>query len=185
MTNPTRGWQAFALIAASWPSAVWAAASHVALPGGGELWLDIPAGWDEKFDSPQKGMAPGVWLTPRQGASFNILITPLAGTPMGEAVADDVRMRAIVASAARDALSHAVETTIPVQSLSGPHAHIVYLFATDRAPAPGEWKYLTQGMVSIDGVPFAFTILTNDGQEAVSKGALELIRNASYHRASG
>jgi hypothetical protein len=54
-------------------------------------------------------------------------------------------------------------------------------FATDRAPKPGEWKYVTQGMVNIDGAPFAFTILTNDGQEAVAKAAMDLIRNASYH----
>ncbi len=182
MTIRMRGWHALVCIAASWPLSVWAAASHVALPRGGELWLDIPAAWDEKFDSPQKGMAPGIWLTPRQGASFNVLITPISGTPMAEAVADDIKMHAIVASAARDALSHAVETTIPVQDLSGPHVHGSYFFATDRAPAAGEWKYLTQGMASIDGVPFAFTILTNDGQEAVAKGALELIRNASYHR---
>jgi hypothetical protein len=184
MKNRMRGWHALVFIAASWPLSAWAAASHVALPTGGELWLDIPSAWDEKFDSPQKGMAPGVWLTARQGASFNVLITPISGTPMGEAVADDIKLRAIVASAARDSLPHAVETTIPVQGLSGPHVHGFYFFATDRAPAPGEWKYLTQGMVNIDGVPFAFTILTNDGQEAVAKGALELIRSASYHRAS-
>jgi len=182
MKNRMRGWHALVLIATSWPLSAWAAASHVALPAGGELWLDIPAAWDEKFDSPQKGMAPGVWLTARQGAAFNVLITPISGTPMGEAMADDLKMHAIVASAARDALAHAVETTIPVQNLSGLHVHGFYLFATDRAPAPGEWKYLTQGMVNIDGLPFAFTILTNDGQEAIAKGALELIRNASYHR---
>ncbi len=184
MTNRMRGWHALVFIAASWPLSVWAAATHVALPGGGELWLDIPAAWDEKFDSPQKGMPAGVWLTPRQGASFNVLITPVSGTPKGDAVADDVKMHAVVTSAARDALPHAVETTIPVQTLSGPHAHGCYLFATDRAPAPGEWKYLTQGMVNIDGSAFAFTILTNDGQEAVAKAALELIRTASFHRTS-
>jgi hypothetical protein len=36
-------------------------------------------------------------------------------------------------------------------------------------------------MVNIDGAPFAFTILTNDGQEAVAKAAMDLIRNASHH----
>jgi hypothetical protein len=71
--------------------------------------------------------------------------------------------------------------TIPVQNLTGPHVHGFYIFATDRAPKPGEWKYLTQGMINIDGAPFAFTILTNDGQEADAKTALELIRNASCH----
>jgi hypothetical protein len=174
-------WHALILLAASWPLSALAATSHVALPGGDELWLTIPAAWNEKFDSPQKNMPPGVWLTPRQGASFNVLITPLSGTAVGAAMSDDNRLRAIVTSAARNALAKSVEMTIPVHDLTGPSVHGFYIFATDRAPAPGEWKYLTQGMINIDGAPFAFTILTNDGQEAVAKAALELIRNASCH----
>jgi hypothetical protein len=71
--------------------------------------------------------------------------------------------------------------TIPVHDLTGPDVHGYYIFATDRAPAPGEWKYLWQGMINIDAAPFAFTILTNDGQEAIAKAALELIRSASCH----
>jgi hypothetical protein len=63
----------------------------------------------------------------------------------------------------------------------GPHVHGFYIFATDRAPKPTEWKYLTQGMINIDGAPFAFSILTNDGQESVLKAAMDLIRDASYH----
>jgi hypothetical protein len=100
---------------------------------------------------------------------------------MGDAMSDDNRLRAIVTSAARNALAKSVEMTIPVHDLTGPSVHGFHFFATDRAPAPGEWKYLTQGMANIDGAPFAFTILTNDGQEAVAKTALELIRNASCH----
>ena len=181
MTIRTHGWYALILLAASWPLAALDASSHIALPGGDELWLNIPAAWNEKFDSPQKNMPPGVWLTPRQGASFNVLITPLSGTPMGAAMSDDNRLRAIVTSAARNALAKSVEMTIPVHDLTGPSVHGFYIFATDRAPAPGEWKYLTQGMINIDGAPFAFTILTNDGQEQIAKAALELIRNASCH----
>jgi hypothetical protein len=182
MTIRMRGWHALVLLAIASPlSALEAAANHVALPGGDELWLKIPAGWTEKFDSPQKGMPPGVWLTPREGAAFNVLITPLSGTAAGAAMSDENKLRAIVTSAARDALAKSVEMTIPVHDLTGPDVHGFYIFATDRAPATGEWKYLTQGMVNIDGAPFAFTILTNDGQEANAKAALELIRSASFH----
>lgn len=181
MTTRTYGWQALVLLVASWPLSAADATSRVALPGGDELWLAIPAAWNEKFDAPQKNMPPGVWLTPRQGASFNVLITPLSGTAVGAAMSDENKLRAIVTSAARNAMAKSVEMTIPVHDLSGPSAHGFYFFATDRAPAPGEWKYLTQGMINIDGAPFAFTILTNDGQEAVAKTALEMIRNASCH----
>src|ERR1700690_1503442 len=183
MTIRVRGWHALVLLAIALPvSALEASANHVALPGGDELWLKIPAGWNEKFDAPQKGVPPGVWLTPRDGASFNVLITPLSGRSAGAAMADENKLRAAVTAAARDALAKSVEMTIPVHDLTGPAVHGFYIFATDRAPAPGEWKYLTQGMVNINGAPFAFTILTNDGQEAIAKTALELIRSASFHQ---
>jgi hypothetical protein len=181
MTIRTRGWNALVLLAVSWPLSASEATSHIALPGGDELWLSIPTAWNEKFEPPKENMPPSVWLTPRQGASFNVLITPLSGTAVGAAMSDDNRLRAIVTSAARNALAQSVEMTIPVHDLTGPSVHGFYLFATDRAPKPGEWKYLTQGMVNINGAPFAFTILTNDGQETVAKTALELIRNASCH----
>lgn len=182
MKNRTHGWHALLFLAISWPlSALAASSSQIAMPGGGELWLTIPATWNQKFESPEKSTLPTVWLTPQQGPSFNVLITPLSGTPAGASMSDENKLRAIVTSTARDALAKSVEMTIPVHDLTGPDVHGFYYFATDRAPKPGEWKYLTQGMINIDGAPFAFTILTNDGQEAIAKAALELIRSASYH----
>jgi hypothetical protein len=182
MTIRIHGWHALVLLEVSLPLlALEASSSHIALPGGDELWLTIPAAWNEKFESPQTNMPRGVWLTARQGPSFNVLITPLSGTAVGAAMSDENKMRAIVTATARNALSKSVEMTIPVHDLTGPQVHGFYYFATDRAPNAGEWKYLTQGMINIDGAPFAFTILTNDGQEAIAQTALELIRSASCH----
>jgi hypothetical protein len=181
MTIRIHGWHALVLLAVCPLLALAASPNHIALPGGAELWLTIPATWNQKFESPDKNTPPSVWLTARQGPTFNVLITPLTGTPVSAAITDENKLRAIVTSAARSALSQSVEMTIPVHDLTGPEAHGFYFFATDRAPKPGEWKYLTQGMINIDGAPFAFTILTNDGQEAIAKAALDLIRSASYH----
>ena len=180
MTIRTYSWRSLILLAA-WPFSVLAASTHIALPGGDELWLTIPAAWIQKFESPEKNAPPSIWMTPSQGPSFNVLITPLSGTAVGAAMSDENKLRAIVTAAARDALAKSVEMTIPVHDLTGPEVRGFYYFATDRAPKPDEWKYLTQGMVNIAGAPFAFTILTNDGQEAIAKAALDLIRSASYH----
>jgi hypothetical protein len=181
MTIRLHGWRALFLLAV-WPLSVLAASSsHISLPGGDELWLTVPATWNQKFESPQKNMPAGVLLTPHDGASFNVLLTPLSGTPLAPAMTDENKLRTIVTVAARNALAKSVEMTIPVHDLTGPDVHGFYFLATDRAPPPGEWKYLTQGVINIDGAPFAFSILTNDGGEAIAKSALELIRNASYH----
>jgi hypothetical protein len=180
MKNRMHGWHSLVFLAA-WPLSVLAASSHILLPGGDEIWLAIPANWNQRVESPDKNTPPSVWLAQKQGPTFNVLITPLSGTPMGAAMSDDNRLRAIVTSASRNALTKSVEMAIPVHDLTSPDVHGFYYFATDRAPKPDEWKYLTQGMINIDGAPFVFTILTNDGQEAIAKAALELIRTASLH----
>jgi hypothetical protein len=173
-------WRAVILLALG-PIAALAAASRIALPSGDELWLAVPAAWNQKFEAPDNKTPPSVCLTQRQGATFKVFITPLSGSPMGSAMADPNKMRAIVTSVSRDALAQSVEMSIPVHELTGADVHGFYFSATDRAPKPDEWKYLTQGMVNINDAPFAFTILTNDGQETIAKAALELIRTASLH----
>ena len=77
MTIQIRLWHALVLLAVSGARYWYWQHRRVALlcRGGDELWLTIPAAWNEKFDSPQKIMPAGVWLTPRQGPPFNVLIT--------------------------------------------------------------------------------------------------------------
>jgi len=66
--------------------------------------------------------------------------------------------------------------TIVYQAASG--APFVVL-VTPVAPAkPGEYKYLAQGLLGVGTELVSFTILTNDGQEAVVDAALELLRSA-------
>jgi hypothetical protein len=54
-----------------------------------------------------------------------------------------------------------------------------YFSATDRAPKPDEYKFLTQGVVRVGELSVTFTILTNDGQDAVVKQALDALKSAT------
>jgi hypothetical protein len=67
-----------------------------------------------------------------------------------------------------------VEGILPIQALRGPHNQGYYFRATDRAPKAGEFKYLMQGIVELGGINLAFTVLTNDGQNATEKAALRV-----------
>jgi hypothetical protein len=178
-------WIAIALVTSSWPS-IAAAPSlrHFVLADHGRLLLAVPDAWKDSVGTPQAGMPQALWFTPRNGASFNVLITPMSAVSLAAAVPDVANLRVMVGSAARKAESQSVETSLPLQELVGPNGRGYYFFATDRAPAPGEWKYLTQGMIRIGPIALAFTILTNDGQEAVAKAALEMIRLGAYQRGS-
>ena len=82
------------------------------------------------------------------------------------------------AAAAKSAEAQSVEGSLAIQNLVGSGGRGYYFRATDRAPKPGEWKYLTQGMIRAGTIALAFTILTNDGQASIEKAALEVIRLA-------
>jgi hypothetical protein len=50
--------------------------------------------------------------------------------------------------------------------------------ATDRAPEPGGYLYMTQGAAAVGDLLVPFTILTNAGQKETVRGALKMIAAA-------
>jgi hypothetical protein len=166
------------LVVACWPGVAAAAPQSFVLPGHGTLLLNVPEGWKSNFSQPQGGLPPTIGLGAQSGTPFVVLITAVWGGAPNAAVPDDEKIRSIVASAAKSAEVQSVEGSLPLQNLPGSSGRGYYFRATDRAPKPGEWKYLTQGMIRTGGIALTFTILTNDGQSATEKSALELIRLA-------
>jgi hypothetical protein len=112
-----------------------------------------------------------------------VLITAVWPIPPVTKISDEATIRSEVATAAKKAASQFVEGALPLQELKGTEGRGFYFSATDRAPGPGEYKYLTQGIVRVGEIALAFTVLTNDGQEGVVKAALEMLRTA-VHRSS-
>jgi hypothetical protein len=83
-----------------------------------------------------------------------------------------------VESGANAAKSQAVEQSLPVQSFGTAEAQGHYFSVTDRAPKPGEFKYMTQGAVSVGGLPVAFTILSNGNPKAAVEPTLRMLAAA-------
>lgn len=152
-----------------------AAEERLALPGGGALVLPVPYGWKQER---QSGPVLTLSLTPDAGNSFQVLVSPLV-RPNGATVpADPESLRRLVSSGAQHALSQAVEKTLPVQDFRGGNAQGSYFSATDRAPKPGEFKYMTQGAASIQGLPVTFTILSNSDGNAATESAFRMLKAA-------
>jgi hypothetical protein len=166
------------LIVACWPGMVAAAPQNFTLPGHGTLLLNVPEGWKASAKQPPGGLPPTIGLAPQSGAPFVVLITAVWGTSPSDGVPDDAKIRSTVTVAAKSAEGQSVEGVLSLKDLAGSSGRGYYFRATDRAPAPGEWKYLSQGMIRTGAIALTFTILTNDGQAAAEKAALEMIRLA-------
>jgi hypothetical protein len=142
------------------------------------LVLPVPDSWKEEIRSAQAGGPSSLYFSPQNGTAFAVAVTPIVAMRDGANIPDADTIRSLVSAAAQRAAPRAVEKPLAIQVLMGPSCKGYYFFATDRAPPPGEWKYLTEGIVRVGAIDVGFDILTNDGQEAVAKAALNMIRHA-------
>lgn len=155
-----------------------AADVRIPIPGGETLVLPMPAGWKHAM---QRGPMPTVSLS-ADGAVFQVLVSALVRPDGSMAAADVQSLRRQVDSGVQNALPQAVEKSLPLQELRGGQVQGSYFSATDRAPKPGEFKYMTQGAMSVAGLPVAFTILSNGAPEVSVEPALRMLQSARRER---
>ncbi len=145
----------------------------------GTFELKVPAAWKESVAQPPNGLPPTITFSPKSGAPFQVMVTPIWPARPDVKVPAPDELKASVKRAADGAAPQAVETTIEVKELKGLANTGYYFAATDRAPKPGEFKILNQGMIGVGDLRVAFTILTNDGQDAIVKDALSMLSAAA------
>ncbi len=148
------------------------------LPDHGTFEIAVPDNWQDQVGHPPNRLPPTIKFKPKTGQSFEILITPI--WPMQGKVppVDAPTVRKEVASAAAEASSQSIEKNLEVLELRGASGIGYYYSATDRAPNPGEYKYMTQGILPVGQLAVTFTILTNDGQSSTVKAGLKALQNA-------
>ena len=150
-----------------------------ALPDKTSLELTIPAGWQEEVKQGETGTPPTVAFTQRAGAAFQVFVTPIWRPRPEVPVASAEQIRQSVQRAADQVKPRAAESFLPLEELSGGKGPGYYFSATDKAPKPEEFKYLTQGMLLVGELAVTFSILTNDGQEKVRDAALDMLKRAA------
>ena len=148
---------------------------RVSVPGGGVLVLPVPAGWRT---STKAGPGTTVSFAPASGKAFEVLVSPLVAPDGRVSPSSGESLRRLVEASANNAKTQSVERSLPVQAFGSGDVQGSYFSATDRAPAPGDFKYMTQGAMSVGGLPVAFTILSNGNAQAAVEPALRMLTSA-------
>lgn len=152
-----------------------------ALGDRGTLELQVPAAWQDMVERTQ-GLPPTIRFSAREGAQFEVMLTPTWALAPDAKMPGKEEIRAGVQRGANSAARQSVERVIEVKELKGRQGDGYYFSATDRRPKRDEYKYLTQGVIAVGDLRLAFTILTNDGQEQVVKDALAMVAGARHRR---
>lgn len=150
------------------------------LPDHGSIQLKVPKSWQDKVSQPPNRLPPTIVFIPKSGTSFQILLTPIWAARPGIVMPGPTEIKQNVERAADKAKSQSVEKDLPIKELKGGSIVGYYFSATDRAPKPGEFKYLTQGMLRLGEFVLTFTVLTNDGAEGVIRDALVMLKEATH-----
>ena len=147
-----------------------------ALPDHGYFVIQVPRDWKGQVHQPPNRLPPTITLGPGAGKPFEVLMTPIWPATTDRSPQSREQIRASVEKAAQDAKAEAVEREIPVVEFQGRSGPGFYFSATDRAPKPGEYKFLTQGILRVRDLTVTFAILTNDAQQSVVKQALDSLK---------
>lgn len=158
-----------------------AVTSTFLLPGNGAIRLATPDSWSGHMEHSSDSPFLTIHFSPLVGAPFTVMLTPM-WFPKGKRLPGLEAVRSMVESTAREAEGNAVEKHIELKEFGSNDAHGFYFTATDRAPKPDEYKYMTQGMAQLGELLLTFTILTNDGQAAVIHSALTMIGGVEHDR---
>jgi hypothetical protein len=151
------------------------------LPGHGQLYLAMPTGWNDELRKHPGDFPPTIFISGFEGSPFVVFVTPR--WPDSRAASDfgtPKSIHDIVAKAAQAAALQSVEGKLSIVTMGGGRGPGYYFDATDRAPKPGEFKYMTQGAVAVGGVVCTFTILTNDKKSVVKNKALTMVSRAGW-----
>lgn len=149
---------------------------RVGLPGHGALFLRMPEGWEERISRPKADEPPVIMVTPASGPPFRIVISPVWPVTAEDKLPDADAIRAMMESGASAAKKIAVESEIPMQDLKGMGIVGTFFSVTDRSPAQGDFKNLTQGLARVGTIVVAFRVFSNGERAAVLDPALRMFR---------
>lgn len=148
------------------------------IPKHGTLELNVPTSWKDKVHKPQENMPSTIIFDPREGNNFEVMITVLWSKTGEQGFNSRDNLRTLVEKEGQKLLSNAVETKIILQEIRGVDHTGFYFVLTDKAPNPGEYRYMTHGAIGVGNLLLSATILHRVKESESVKDALSALREA-------
>lgn len=154
------------------------------VPGHGSLHLPVPQDWRAASKSLAQPASVLLRVRPAEGDAFLVQVTALWLDQEKLARKTPAQLKRDVEKSAAGPLQQSVEKDLRLEELRGAQALGYYYSLTDRAPGPGEYKYLTQGIVLAGEMLTIFTILQREPAPAEKARLLQMFANTAHAAAA-
>jgi uncharacterized DUF497 family protein len=148
------------------------------IPEHGTLELNVPTSWKGEVHKPRENMPPTIIFNPAKGNDFQVMITVLWGKTGEQDFNRQDKVRILVEKDSQKLLSNIVETKIVLTEIKGVSNTGYYFSVTDKAPNPGEYRYMTRGGIAVGNLLLNATILYRVKDSGSVKDALSMLREA-------
>lgn len=147
-----------------------------AVENHGVLEFSAPKSWKMTTRPAQKDMPSAIELSPGSGRAFMLLIMPM-WSPTGDASFNSQeKMKQLMEAEKKHLAPRAEESDLLIDSFGGPQVKGFYVFASDKAPRPGEFKYLVRACAAVGDLMLSVTFLSNEKESEAMDDALALLR---------
>ncbi len=147
----------------------------------GVFKMKVPVFWkDEVQQPPDDRLPPRIFFRPASGDLFVIVVTPIWKVKKDAPLLTEGDIKTMVQHVAEDNQQNAVEKTLKLIEIQGQSGRGYYFSATDKAPAPDDYKFITQGALLVGELTVTFTIATNDDKKNVESAALTMLQSATH-----
>jgi hypothetical protein len=146
----------------------------------GLLTLYVPRHWNDRKSQLSVGLPRTIRFSSSEGERFEVLFSARWSGRDDPAVVEPNFLLSVAAYGAKIAAPQAVEPELEVHSLPTNTGEAYVFSATDKDPKPGDYRYMVQGAVNVQGLVCTFTILTDEPNSPAMADAIEMIRTASF-----
>ena len=148
------------------------------IPEHKTLELNVPTPWKGTVHKPQENMSPTIIFDPAKGNDFQVLITVMWSKIGDRDFNSQEKARTFIEKDGQKLLPNAAEPKIVLQEIRGADNTGCYFSITDKAPNPGEYRYMTRGAIGVGDLLLNFTILHRVKDSQAVRDALSLLREA-------
>ena len=149
------------------------------IPEHGMLVLDVPEQWNVTYYEPGDKPSPIIIFYPQEKPyDFQLTVSPLWDDGFQRDITDLAYIKNFITRVGQDTLRYSDQAELELKEIIGTGGQGYYFELSDSSAPEGEFRFLTQGALSLNDVLLVFAFFSNKDQDPRAMTTLEIMQKA-------